>query len=167
MSLEIWKDGDTVNVRDEQSTVRVSKEFVELTQVDIDTVDAAPAGSIKLIGGDDGNVYVVDSAGGKTAIVPGEQGEQGPPGDQGPAWQPTFESVASNLDGLPAVFNYTGDNLTSVVYTLPNASTITKTLSYTGDNLTSIVLSGATPNGINLTKTLSYTGENLTGVSYS
>jgi hypothetical protein len=78
-----------------------------------------------------------------------------------------FEAVAKNMRSLPSVSNYTGDNLTSVVYTLPDASTITKTLNYTGDNLTSIVLSGAIPTGIPTTKTLTYTGDNLTGVSYA
>jgi hypothetical protein len=76
---------------------------------------------------------------------------------------PTFEKVSKNLDASDATLNYTGDNLTSIVY----ASGITKTLNYTGDNLTSVVLSGSTPAGIDLTKTLTYTGDNLTGVNYS
>lgn len=75
----------------------------------------------------------------------------------------TFETVSKNLDASGATLNYTGDNLTSIVY----ANGITKTLSYTGDNLTSVILSGSTPSGIDLTKTLSYTGDNLTGVAYS
>lgn len=75
----------------------------------------------------------------------------------------TFETVSKNLDASGATLNYTGGNLTSIVY----ANGITKTLNYTGDNLTSVVLSGSTPAGIDLTKTLSYTGENLTGVAYS
>jgi len=79
----------------------------------------------------------------------------------------TFEVIAKNLKAYPFVLNYTGENLTSVVYTLPAAQSITKTLNYTGDNLTSVVLSGDTPVGIELTKTLSYTGDNLTGVAYS
>jgi hypothetical protein len=76
---------------------------------------------------------------------------------------PTFETVSKNLDATNATLNYTGDNLTSIVY----ANGITKTLNYTGENLTSVVLSGSTPGGIDLTKTLSYTGDNLTGVAYS
>lgn len=75
----------------------------------------------------------------------------------------SFETVSKNLDASSATLNYTGDNLTSIVY----ANGITKTLSYTGSNLTSVVLSGSTPSGIDLTKTLSYTGDNLTGVTYS
>lgn len=78
----------------------------------------------------------------------------------------TFEIVSKNLNAWNAEFNYTGDQLTSIVYT-DGVSTITKTLNYTGSNLTSLVLSGDTPEGINLTKTLSYTGTKLTGASYS
>lgn len=75
----------------------------------------------------------------------------------------SFETVSKNLDASDATLNYTGDELTSIVY----ANGITKTLSYTGSNLTTVVLSGSTPSGISLTKTLSYTGDNLTGVAYS
>lgn len=75
----------------------------------------------------------------------------------------TFETVSKNLTAVGATLNYTGQNLTSIVY----VGGITKTLNYTGDNLTSVVLSGTTPAGIDLTKTLTYTGDNLTGVSYS
>jgi hypothetical protein len=75
----------------------------------------------------------------------------------------TFETVSKNLSATDATLNYTGDDLTSIVYT----NGITKTLNYTGTNLTSVVLSGSTPGGIDLNKTLSYTGDNLTGVAYS
>ena len=75
----------------------------------------------------------------------------------------SFETVSKNLSSVGATFNYTGSQLTSIVYT----SGITKTLNYTGSQLTSIVLSGSTPSGIDLTKTLSYTGSQLTGVAYS
>lgn len=75
----------------------------------------------------------------------------------------SFETVSKNLSAEDATLNYTGDNLTSIVY----ASGVTKTLNYTGANLTSIVLSGSTPGGIDLTKTLSYTGDALTGIVYS
>ena len=75
----------------------------------------------------------------------------------------SFETVSKNLSAIDATLNYTGDDLTSIVYT----NGITKTLNYTSGNLTSIVLSGSTPGGIDLTKTLSYTGDNLTGISYS
>lgn len=75
----------------------------------------------------------------------------------------SFESVAKNLDAADAEYNYTGDNLTSIVY----SNGITKTFNYTGDNLTSIVLSGSTPGGISLTKTFTYSGEILTDITYS
>jgi hypothetical protein len=78
----------------------------------------------------------------------------------------TFETVNKNLKSWDYALNYTGVNLTSIVYT-SGADTITKTLNYTGTDLTSIVLSGDTPSGIDLTKTLSYTGADLTGVAYS
>lgn len=75
----------------------------------------------------------------------------------------TFETVSKNLKAIDSTLNYTGENLTSIVY----SNGITKTLNYTGDKLTSIVLSGSTPGGIELIKILSYTGDNLTSVSYS
>jgi hypothetical protein len=75
----------------------------------------------------------------------------------------TFETVSKNLDANDATLNYTGEDLTSIVY----SNGITKTLNYTGTDLTSVVLSGTTPGGIDLTKTLSYIGDNLVGVSYS
>lgn len=80
---------------------------------------------------------------------------------------PTFETVAKNLRSLPFSITYSSGRLSSIVYTLPNASTITKTINYAGDKVSSIVLSGATPAGISLTKTFTYTGDNITGVSYS
>jgi hypothetical protein len=81
----------------------------------------------------------------------------------GSGGSPTFETVAKNLDASGATLNYTGGDLTSVVY----ANGITKTLNYTSGDLTSVVLSGATPGGIDLTKTLSYSGGDLTGITYS
>jgi hypothetical protein len=81
--------------------------------------------------------------------------------------QPTFETVSQSLAALPKTINYSLGRITTVVYTLPNASTITKTVNYTGDKITSIVLSGTTPSGIQLTKTFTYTGDKITGVSYS
>ena len=78
----------------------------------------------------------------------------------------TFETVSKNLKAYPAVLNYSGGNLTSIVYTI-GAGSITKTLNYTSGALTSIVLSGDTPSGIELTKTLNYTTGVLTSISYS
>lgn len=78
----------------------------------------------------------------------------------------TFETTSKNLESLPYTLNYTGDVLTSIVYTT-DTSFITKTLGYVSDRLESITLSGDTPSEIDLIKTLSYTGDALTGVSYS
>lgn len=80
--------------------------------------------------------------------------------------QEYFEYVSKNIKSWDYSLSYTGDKLTSVVYT-ENSNTITKTLNYTGDKLTSIVLSGDTPTGIDLTKTLTYTGDKLTSVAYT
>lgn len=74
-----------------------------------------------------------------------------------------FETVAKNLPSSDYTINYSGDNISSIVY----SGGITKTLNYTGDNITSVVLSGSTPVGIDLTKTISYLGENISSVSYS
>jgi hypothetical protein len=79
----------------------------------------------------------------------------------------TFETVSQSLASLPYAITYSSGRISTIVYTLPNNSTITKTINYTGDKVTSIVLSGATPFGIQLTKTITYTGDNITGVSYS
>jgi hypothetical protein len=76
-----------------------------------------------------------------------------------------FETVSKNLKSWGASFNYSGGNLSSIVYT-DGVDTITKTFNYTGDSLTSIVLGGDTPSGIELTKTLGYTSGNLTSVTY-
>ena len=78
----------------------------------------------------------------------------------------TFETVSKNLESYPYELNYTGDQLTSIVYTTPDG-TITKTLSYSGSQLITITLSGNTPSGIYLVKTLTYTGDVLTSISYS
>ena len=80
---------------------------------------------------------------------------------------PTFETVSKNLKAFPNELNYTGENLTSIVYTT-DLGTVTKTLAYTGANLTSITLSGDLPTGLAETvKTLAYTGENLTSITYA
>ena len=81
------------------------------------------------------------------------------------AIEKTFEYINKNLKSYPYVFNYSGDILISVVFTV-GLSTITKTFNYTLGKLTSIVLSGALPSGIQTTKTFNYTGETLTSVSY-
>jgi hypothetical protein len=78
----------------------------------------------------------------------------------------TFEAVSKNLNSYPFSLTYTGDNLTSVVYTTPRGA-ITKTLAYTGDDLTSVVISGALIIKTPITKTLAYTSGNLSSVAYS
>lgn len=79
----------------------------------------------------------------------------------------SFETVNKNIKAYPATYNYTGDNITSIVYDLGGGLEVTKTLSYTGDNLTSIELSGDIPVSIDTVKTLSYTGDDLTAITYS
>jgi|JI8StandDraft_1071087.scaffolds.fasta_scaffold00207_29 hypothetical protein len=79
----------------------------------------------------------------------------------------SFETVSKNLKAYPNELNYTGDNLTSIVYDLGGGLTITKTLSYTGDNLTEIELTGDIPDGISTVKSLLYTGDNLSQITYS
>jgi hypothetical protein len=81
-------------------------------------------------------------------------------------YEGSFENISKNLKSWNALFNYTGTDLTSIVYT-DGADTITKTFNYTGTDLTSIVLSGDTPSGISLTKTLNYFDGNLTSITYS
>ncbi len=100
------------------------------------------------------NVLSLSSTG-----IQGVKGETGSSGDY-------FESVSKNLVSLDYSLNYTGGELTSIVY-INETDTITKTLNYTAGVLTSIVLSGDTPAGIDLTKTLTYTSGDLTGIAYS
>lgn len=77
-----------------------------------------------------------------------------------------FETVSKNLKSYNYAINYSGSDISDIVYTT-DTSTITKTLNYIGGKLSTIVLSGDTPSGITLTKTLTYTGDNLTSISYS
>lgn len=78
----------------------------------------------------------------------------------------TFETVSKNIEAYPYSLNYTGDQLTSIVYTTPDG-TITKTFGYSGSKIVTITLSGDTPSGINLIKTLTYTVDTLTSIAYS
>lgn len=78
----------------------------------------------------------------------------------------SFESVSQNLSAYNSTIAYSGDNVVTVTYSTPGGS-IVKTFNYTGDDITSIVLSGAIPSGIATTKTLTYTSGNVTGVAYS
>jgi hypothetical protein len=86
---------------------------------------------------------------------------------QGGSGQDSFETVAQSLAAYPQTINRTNGRVTSVVYTLPNTTTITKTINRTNDLVSSIVLSGATPAGIQLTKTFTRTNGVITGISYS
>jgi hypothetical protein len=117
-------------------------------------VDGSPSGTASTLVFPNGTV----SIGGTTATITGLQGA---------SWQETFETVSQSLSAYPATINYSSSRVSTIVYTLPGPTTITKTINYTGDKVTSIVLSGATPSGISLTKTLTYTGDNVTGVAYS
>lgn len=77
--------------------------------------------------------------------------------------QQSFETVSANLSAVDATFNYdVSGNITSIDYT----NGITKTFNYTGEDITSIVLSGSTPGGIDLTKTLSYVDGDVVSISY-
>ena len=78
----------------------------------------------------------------------------------------SFETVSKNLKGWGVEYSYSGDLLSSIVYS-SGSETITKSFNYTGDVLDSIVLSGDVPNGIKLTKTFNYLGEVLDNIVYS
>jgi hypothetical protein len=86
-----------------------------------------------------------------------------PGGGGGGGIAETFETVSKNLSAFEYTLNYTGDELTSIVY----ANGVTKTFTYGPDGLASIILSGATPGGIDLVKTFTYNVGKLAGVSYS
>lgn len=80
----------------------------------------------------------------------------------------SFETVSKNLNSYPFSVNYSGTQITSVVYTVP-AGTITKSITYNGDNnVASVTLSGDLPSTITeKTKTITYTSGKITSVSYS
>ena len=78
----------------------------------------------------------------------------------------TFETVSKNLSSYPYTLNYTGEDLTSIVYNT-GVGQITKTFGYTLGDLTTVTLSGDTPLGIDLIKTLTYSLGNLTNITYS
>lgn len=79
-----------------------------------------------------------------------------------------FEAISKNLKTYPYTFNYTGDVLTSIVYSIGDGDTITKTLGYTSGVLTSITLSGELPPQLfKTTKTLTYTDGKLTSIGYT
>lgn len=76
----------------------------------------------------------------------------------------SFETVSANLSSVDYTLNYDiNGNITSIDY----SNGIIKTFNYTGEDITSIVLSGSTPGGIELTKTLTYVDGDITEISYS
>lgn len=91
-----------------------------------------------------------------------------------PAWSTSsgglgdfFETVSKNLKSYDYTINYSGDNISTIEYTVPSG-VIIKTFNYSGDNISSIVLSEQTPPSISLTKTLTYDiNGNLESVSYT
>ena len=92
-----------------------------------------------------------------------DSGIQGPPGEL----IQNFETITQNLKQYNHSINYTGDKVSSLVYTVSAGVFITKTLNYNGEKLASIVISGAVLEGPSLTKTFIYTGENISSVEYS
>jgi len=81
-------------------------------------------------------------------------------------FQDTFETVSKNLKSYGNSFSYNLGELDSITYTV-GVGTIVKTFNYTGNDLTSVVLSGDTPSGIDLTKTLNYITGELVSIAYS
>ena len=79
----------------------------------------------------------------------------------------TFELLSKNAKSNPYVINRTGNQITAIVYTLLDSSTITKTFNYSLAKLTSISITGTALNNLTYTKTLSYTGDVVTSASYS
>ena len=98
---------------------------------------------------------------GKTIIIPVSEDPSSGTGI------PSFERVNKNLNSYPYTINYSGSNISSIVYDLGGGFSITKTLGYTGKDLTTITLSGDIPAGIDTIKTLGYTGKDLTSITYS
>lgn len=79
----------------------------------------------------------------------------------------TFEILSKNLKSYPYVINRSGAQISSVVYTAPDTTTITKTLVYSGSTIQSIQITGSLLSPYTYTKTLNYTGTNIVGASYS
>lgn len=76
----------------------------------------------------------------------------------------SFETVSANLSAYDYEVNYNGNgDVSSIEY----SNGVIKTFNYTGDDITSIVLSGSTPSGISLTKTLTYSSGDIIGVAYT
>lgn len=118
--------------RTQRKKIRILEEGVELIQ-DVDSLNFTGAG---VTGSNIGNDV--------TETIPGGSG----------GLSDSFETVSANLSAYDNELNYDiNGNITDIVY----SNGVTKTFNYTGDDITSIVLSGSTPSGITLTKTLTYT----------
>lgn len=78
----------------------------------------------------------------------------------------SYETVNKNLQDWDKSLSYTGLKLNTITYS-KGGKTITKTYNYTGNQLSSVVLSGDTPSRINLTKSMTYSGLQLTNVAYT
>jgi hypothetical protein len=80
----------------------------------------------------------------------------------------SFETVSKNLNSYPFTINYSGSQVSSVVYTVPDG-TITKSITYDVDNnVESVTLSGDLPSSITATtKTITYSGGKISSVDYT
>lgn len=83
------------------------------------------------------------------------------PWTQGIQWviENTFETISKNLKAYPYTINYTGEDISSIVYTTLSGD-ITKSFGYSLWKLQSISITW-------ITKTFIYTGNNITSVTYS
>lgn len=79
----------------------------------------------------------------------------------------TFEVLSKNLKSYPYVINRLGGRITSVDYTTPYATVITKTLNYSGATILSIGITGANLSPLTYIKTLNYSGTDIVGATYS
>ena len=166
MSSEVFVDDKQYEISVDASSCDVSvTDIVYDINVDGDIIDISVSDIVYDISIDTETVSVdVTDVVYEVVVQPiGLQGEAGASGEA----SNSFEGVSKNLKSYPSSLNYTGDDLSSIIYSLGGGSTITKTLSYTTDILTSITLSGDTPASIDLTKTLGYTGGELTSIQYS
>lgn len=78
-----------------------------------------------------------------------------------------YEVINKNLNSYPYTISYSGDDISSIVYTV-GGNSITKTFGYSGSDLTSVTLSGDLPDGLTeTTKTLAYTNGTISSITYS
>jgi hypothetical protein len=127
--------------RTQRKKIRILEEGVELIQ-DVDSLNFTGAG---VTGSNVGNDV--------TETIPGGGGTSD-----------SFETVSANLSAYDYTLNY---NVNGDIASIDYSNGVTKTFNYTGDDITSIVLSGSTPGGIELTKTLTYSSGDITSIVYS